>query len=372
MAIVPTTEPVALRMLQEHVAHARSWHAKNGTGPRPKRFNGSWDWITRIAAAVVTNRLRDNGIQSSLRYVFYRLVTMDILQNSLSEYTALASETAQARRDGWFPRLVDHNREIYRPATYGSLSEQLQAETKRMIDRDQGQPRAIFVAVEKQTVAESVKHWLRPYGIPIIVLRGYASQTLVDEVGDDASAEADLEVAEVAADVLDVARTEGRPLVLMTIGDFDASGDHLMELFVERTDCWDEVVKIGVTFAQAGGLPLAPAKKTDTRIEGFCRRYWPDEHARLVRDMRDRTPQQRAAKFAEVACQVEVEALEAAATDDDPEPLRTLLMAAIEPYWDPMVAEMQIARERGNQALLRRLARLSEDQIERMLNEAAS
>ncbi len=355
---------VALRRLQEHVTLARSWHGKNGAaGPRPKRFNGAWDHICQVAADIVLER----EVPSSLRYVFYRLVVMDVLQNSLSDYTALATNTAQARRDGWFPRLVDHNREIHREPTYATLAEQLWEESERMLDRDGGQPYATYVAVEKQTVAESVKHWLRPYGIPIIVLRGYASQTLIDEVGDDASEEADLEVAEIAADVLGVARTEGRPLVLLTIGDFDASGDHLMRLFVERTDCWYKVVKVGVTFDQAQRLPQAPAKKTDTRIAGFVERYWPDDYRRLVWDMRDRTPLQRATRLAEVACQVEVEALEAAATNTDPEPLRTLLLDALTPYWDNDVHQEQIAKEKRNQRLLRGIAARSEDEIEAWL-----
>jgi hypothetical protein len=83
--------------------------------------------------------------------------------------------------------------------------------------------------------------------------------------------------------------------------------------------------------------------------------------------MRDRTPQQRAAKLAEVACQVEVEALEAAATDDDPEPLRTLLQKALARYWDDEAAQAQIAKERRLQRTLRQLAERSEDEIDQWL-----
>jgi hypothetical protein len=88
----------------------------------------------------------------------------------------------------------------------------------------------------------------------VIVLRGYASQTLVDEVGEDVDEETD-DVAEAAAIVLDTLGTDQRPSVLLTIGGFDASGDHLRALFVERTDCRDEVIKVGVTFDQARTLP---------------------------------------------------------------------------------------------------------------------
>lgn len=345
---------LAERRLREHIQLVRSWQAKN-VGRRPKRYDGSWDDLCHIAAAIVESR----GVPSSPRYVFYRLVTLDLLANSDSEYGALATHSARARREGWFPRLVDHNRGIERPGAYGSLAEQLKAEAGRMIDRDAGQPYALFVAVEKAAVVESVKAWVEPYGLPVISLRGYASQTLVDEVGDDVEEELD----EVADDVLDVLRTERRPSVLLTIGDFDASGDHLMRLFVERTNCWEKVINVGVTFEQAQHLLQAPAKKTDTRMSGFVERYWPDDYHRLLRDMRDRTPQQRAAKLAEVACQVEVEALEAAATDDDPEPLRSLLVDAISAFWDQDAADVQLRRERRNQTILRALAAKPVDEL---------
>lgn len=358
-----TTLPViwnglAERRLREHVLLARSWRDKNA-GPRPKRYNGAWDDLCRVAAGIVEAR----EVPSSLRYVFYRLVTLDLLVNDLSDYNQLTSASAKARREGWFPRLVDHNREIHRPAAYGSLGEQLHAESERMIDRDAGQPYAIFVAVEKATVAESVKSWMEPYGIPVIVLRGYASQTLIDQVGEDVSEEMDVEVAEVAGDVLGMLGTESRPSVLLTIGDFDASGDHLMRLFVERTNCWEKVISVGVTFEQARDLPQAPAKKTDTRIAKFVERYWPEEYNRLLHDMRDRTQAQKVAKLAEVACQVEVEALEAAATADNPEPLRAHLLDALADYWDREVAQAQLVRERRNQRILRALAAAPEDDL---------
>jgi hypothetical protein len=146
---------ISVRRLREHVDLSRSWHAKN-VGRRPKRYNGAWDDICQIAAHLVDAR----AVPSSLRYVFYRLVTLGILENSLSEYTALATSTAAARRAGWFPRLVDHNREIWRPWSWDSLNEALTYSADRPIDRDRGQPYAIFVPVDKATVAESVKHWL--------------------------------------------------------------------------------------------------------------------------------------------------------------------------------------------------------------------
>jgi len=92
------TNGLAERRLREHVVLARSWHTKNA-GPRPKRYNGAWDDLCDIGARIVEAR----EVPSSLRYVFYRLVTLDLLQNTDSEYSALSDNTARARRQGSVP-----------------------------------------------------------------------------------------------------------------------------------------------------------------------------------------------------------------------------------------------------------------------------
>lgn len=338
---------------------------------KKRRYHGAWDDICEIGAEIVEARLTESGVRSSLRYVFYRLVSLGYLRNTLPEYTNLSTSSAQARRDGRFPRLVDHNREIFRPFHWESFEEAMRWASDRPIDRDHGQPYALFVVVEKSTVAESVKVWLRPYGIPIVSLRGYSSQTLIDEVTDEADDEADDEIAEVAAEVLGWNPDDQRPRILFTIGDFDPSGENLMAVFIDRTDCWDEVIQVGVSFEQALDLPVQPpAKKTDTRLEKFTEKYWPEAYERICRDMRDRTQEQRLVKFAEIACQVEVEALEANATDSDPEPLRTLLMDAIEPYWSEEAAAEQLAREERLQEILRELASREEDEVAEWLGVA--
>ncbi len=334
------------------------------------RKHGGWDVLVNIAQEVFEARLETSGIRSSLRYLFYRMVTMGYLKNSLSEATALSQNTAKARRgvlsDGKtlrtlvFPRLIDHNREVWRSPEVVSFSDALQSAADWPLDPDGGQPKALFVVVEKSTVGESVKVWLKDYGIPIVTLRGYSSQTLIDETKDDVVAEADLPsiVAEVTSAVRD------RPAIVFTIGDFDASGVHLMNLFIERTDCWDAVVPIGVTFDQSEELEQAPAKSEDNRIHWFVEQYWPEEYARITHDMQGCNPKQIAAKLAGVSRQVEVEALEANATDDDPEPLRTLLMDAINQHWNEDVRSEQLSKEHHMQEVLKALSERTMDDIE--------
>lgn len=69
-----------------------------------------WDYILQHAASIV----RSYSTRVTLRQLFYRLVADQTLRNTRSEYGQLSSRTAQARRDGWFPELIDKTREITR------------------------------------------------------------------------------------------------------------------------------------------------------------------------------------------------------------------------------------------------------------------
>ncbi|MET7563767.1 hypothetical protein ABZS95_26735 [Streptomyces sp. NPDC005479] len=64
--------------------------------------------------------------------------------------------------------------------------------------------------------------WLADLGIPVLVVRGFSSQTYVDIVR---------------------ARTarHPHPAVLLYVGDFDCSGDDIQRDWVARTNCWSAV-----------------------------------------------------------------------------------------------------------------------------------
>lgn len=145
--------------------------------------------------------------------------------------------------------------------------------------------------------------WFGALGIPILALGGYSSQTYTDDVARDAD-------------------DQCRPAILLYGGDFDPSGEDIDRDFIERTDCWDEVVRVALTAEQVRDyrLPVNPGKVTDSRAAGFIER-----HGQLV--------------------QVELDAL-------DPDDLRALFDAALAGYWDTSTFEDVLAREQDD---LRRL-----------------
>jgi len=219
---------------------------------RPAQGPGSWDSLLARAAEIVEGY--DTGV--TLRQLFYRLVSAGLLVNTRAEYGQLSARTAAARRDGWFPTLIDRTRSIHRHATWASPEEILQAAAQSYRrDRTEGQEMTIYLGVEKAGIVEQLMAWFGRYGLPILALGGYSSQTYVDEISR-------------------FSRNQGRPSILIYAGDFDPSGLDIDRDFRKRGD-FDRVERIALTADQVTKykLPPMPGKATDSRARGFVEKY---------------------------------------------------------------------------------------------------
>jgi hypothetical protein len=197
--------------------------APSGTGARLK-----WPPILKEAAAIVASYT--TGV--TLRQLYYRLVAAGLIPNTKNAYTSLSRKTAIARRDGWFPRLVDLGRQVDRPLSFSGTAEARQWLTRiYRRDRTAGQPIALYLGVEKATLLGLLEAWFGGLGIPRVALRGYSSQTLVDDV-----------VEAVAAELRRDVTRQSRPAVLLYCGDYDPSGMDIPRDFAERTGCFDQIV----------------------------------------------------------------------------------------------------------------------------------
>ncbi len=232
----------------------------------------------------------------------YRLVSEGVLPHMPSMYRRLSSRLAQARREGRFPDLVDTLREVHVPPAWPDAGAFLRESVDWFgLDRTHGQEHALYVAAEKDTLRQLLTGWLAQYGIPVLVVRGFGSQSYVDVVRER------------------TARDPRRKAHLAYIGDFDCSGEDVERDFVERTGCWSRITRVLLTYDQmrAYGLPATEGKRGDPRWPAFARRYGFD---------------------IERPVQWEVEALE-------PDELQRLVLAAVAPYVDRQVLARQIARE---------------------------
>jgi hypothetical protein len=260
-------------------------------------------WPTILATAASIVRGYDTGV--TLRQLFYRLVATEILPNTRVAYSTLSKVTAEARRQRNFPALIDRTRAVHRYTSFDSPDEAKEwlCQIYRR-ERTDGQQVSIYLGVEKAGIVEQLKSWFGDYGIPILALGGYSSQTYIDEV------------------VADVERQE-RPAALIYAGDFDASGEDIDRDFRTRADVFDEVVRVALNADQVGKykLPEQMGKATDSRARGFVER-----HGRLV--------------------QVELDAL-------PPDVLRELFQEAIDPHWDTSEYKGVLRREDAERSTLR-------------------
>jgi hypothetical protein len=138
--------------------------------------------------------------------------------------------------------------------------------------------------------------WPADAGIPVLLVRGFGSQSYADVVHDRVTA-------------------DPRVAALLGGGDFDCSGEDIEQDWVARTGCWSHTERVLLICEQvrAYELPATGSKRGDPRWPAFARRYGFDPRCPV---------------------QWEVEALEPA------EP-RLLVLAAV----DPDVLARQIARE---------------------------
>lgn len=272
-------------------------------GP-PSRPRHDWPAVVEEAATIV----RSYETPVTLRQLFYRLVSIEVLPNTVGCYKALSRYTAQARREGTFPAMQDRGRGIECRPSWTSPSDALAAVANQYRrDRTDGQTFSIYMGVEKSGMLAQLTAWYGYRGLPLLALGGYSSQTLADDVRAD------------------VAR-QARPAVLLYGGDHDASGEDIDRDFVTRTGCWAEVVRVALTAEQVElyDLPPLPGKRTDSRAGAFARR-----HGGLV--------------------QVELDALA-------PDVLHRLYDDALAEWWDPDAHAQVLEVERGERQLLQRLA----------------
>jgi len=268
----------------------------------------NWSKIIAQAVSIAAELTAEVSIPPTLRQLHYRLVSLPELgyPNEQGAYKRLSELSARDRRKGTFPELTDLTRSVELARSWaGPRQAVADLASRYRRDRTEGQDVLPVLGVEKATLAAQLRSWLGdPYGLPLIVLRGYGSQTYAD-------------------DVRRLVESDGRPAVLLYAGDHDPSGDDILRDFTERSDCWAKIVRVAVTAEQVDtyGLPIAPGKTTDSRAGRFIA-----EHGELR--------------------QVETEAL-------PPSVLRDLFTDALEPFWDVSRYEEVIEREAADRSALR-------------------
>ncbi len=292
-----------------------------------KREHGEWDRILKRGRDIVLSY--DTAV--TLRQLFYRLFAEGLLPRA-RDYQQLSHRTTIGIELDEFPALADTTRIIVRRPSWSGLdafAPDAVASYRR--DRTKGQDVQLWIGVEKATLSAQVQSWFGALGIPVVVTRGFGSTAYKRQV-----------VSRVNAD--------GRPAVLLYVGDLDASGKDILRDFEAKTACWKHVEPVAVLadHVEAYRLIMQPGKVTDSRAPAFkvanpqfAHYDWPD--LAPPRAWRGTLTAYRQAQRGLV--QVEVEAL-------DPNDLRALLTNAVDDWWDDEVHAAVLEQEAAERAEL--------------------
>jgi hypothetical protein len=288
------------------LATVESYLCRNHSDVLPREQRNWLRDIVPVAKTIVESY--DTAV--TLRQLFYQLVSRQIIENTSLDYDYLSKVTAEQRRYGLFPALVDQTAHILAPRYFHSPLDSIQhVRDIYRVDRTEGQEVSLYLGVEKSGIQNQLWSWFgRRMALPILALGGYASQSYCDNIAADVAA-------------------SGRPGVLIYAGDHDASGDDIYRDLLERTDCWAKTYRIALTKEQVQDydLPENPGKDTDTRTGAFMERHGYTENV-----------------------QVELDAL-------SPTVLRELYRNAIDQHWDEDAFDAAMEREEQERDQLDRI-----------------
>lgn len=198
----------------------------------------------------------------TVRQVFYRLVSLGVIQKLESEYRNVVSRLlTRMRREGEIPYgwIADHTRWIRQPALFDSMDGALR-QTAVLYRRNLWQEQDAYVEVwcEKDALAGVLYEETAAWGVPLMVVRGYSSHTYLYEVAEHTQA-------------------MGKPTFIYYFGDHDPSGLDAQrfaekELRRHAGKLPIEFQRVAVTPDQisAWALPTRPTKRSDTRSRGFA------------------------------------------------------------------------------------------------------
>lgn len=253
----------------------------------PKKFGqGSLD-IIRMAN-VICAEYQAQGLDITLRQLYYQFVSRDWLPNKDTEYKRLGSIINDARLAGLldWKYIVDRTRNLRANSHWDDPAGVVESAAHSfMQDKWADQDHRVEVWIEKDALVGVLQACCPGEDVPYFSCRGYTSQS---EVWG-------------AAQRLGRYIDDGKKVVILHLGDHDPSGidmtrdiEHRLAMFIaqDRFDEPDgqdiqdylwavedvfEVQRIGLTWQQIQQYdpPPNPAKMTDARARGYIQRYGP-------------------------------------------------------------------------------------------------
>jgi hypothetical protein len=219
----------------------------------------TWAPIIQHAKQIVENAEHP----LTLRNLHYQLVsTRPEYRNNRSDYGTLGKMTAQGRRDGVFPRLLDTDRGISRPSHWDSPESLIDSALRSFrLDRQGNQDFRIYIATEKMGTQAQLERLVRDRGIPVVALGGQTGEELVTDVADE------IADCELTGDC-------DKPVIIIYSGDWDPSGLAIPNNFESRLEYRGvkvQMERVGINHDDLANLvsSMNPVKPKDPNFKKF-------------------------------------------------------------------------------------------------------
>lgn len=247
--------------------------SNNGVQNGP-RFRGKNQALFLRAAEIL-----EEERPMTLRQLYYRVVSVGLLENSQAEYRRLGNGMTRLREAGQIARtwIVDRVRSTIKPSSWCGLAD-FGAAVCKVYRKDlwAGMPHHLEVFVEKDAIAGTIQPVTREYDVALQVCRGYTSVSFAGEIAD------------LWAEIC-------KPIYCYYLGDFDPSGFDLerdlkekLQRYSGRSVCdryvgqddgadsatfrWERLAVLPGDFEQHDLITL-PVKQSDRRAQAFIERH---------------------------------------------------------------------------------------------------
>ncbi len=258
----------------------------------PKNFSGGSLAVIDQANAILDEYAGD-GLDLTLRQLYYQFVARGLLENKQTAYKRLGSIVSDARLAGLidWTRIEDRTRNLQGLTHWRSPAEVLQAaRDSYRVDHWKGQDYQVEVWIEKDALVGVIESICHELDVPFFACRGYVSQSEMW----------------TAAQRLLIYDKAGRSPIILHLGDHDPSGVDMTRDIVDRmatfgVDLGVRRLALNMNQVEQYSPPPNPAKITDSRAAGYIDRFgnqsWEldaleprvlrsliDEHVRKYRD----------------------------------------------------------------------------------------
>ncbi len=210
--------------------------------------------------------LEDEANQpSTVRQVYYSLVSRHVIDNSRTQYQAVQQLLVDARRSGlvpweWIEDRLRRPRPVRMWDDLPAFMQTVRGAYRRNVWNTQ--PGYVEVWLEKDALSGIFEDVLRPYGITLCVGRGFDGWTSVHD----------------AAERYVHRHRSGQDVTVLYFGDFDPSGEDMVRSLRDRLEdrrAFPDIVKSALTLADIEQYALPPdrTKMTDSRRDEFVDRW---------------------------------------------------------------------------------------------------